>query len=106
VLVSVIAQITEVIGKEIPAKTAAGTTHPQIIEYEALSKDLQQLATLLANNDTRAGKLLESISDTLRSIGQDQAGNQLNEQIANYEFEEALATLGEITKAIESNAQL
>jgi signal transduction histidine kinase/DNA-binding response OmpR family regulator/HPt (histidine-containing phosphotransfer) domain-containing protein len=105
VLVSVIAQITEVIGKEIPAKTAAGTTHPQIIEHEALSKDLQQLATLLANNDTRAGKLLESISDTLRSIGQDQAGNQLNEQIANYEFEEALATLGAITKAIESNSQ-
>ena len=102
-LESVIAQITEVMGKEMPATTAVGTTGPQMIEHETFSKDLQQLAILLANNDTRAGKLVESISDTLRSIGQDQAGKRLNEQIAHYEFDEALDTLGEITKAFEAS---
>jgi signal transduction histidine kinase/CheY-like chemotaxis protein len=63
------------------------------IDREALSTQLQQLATMLNSSDTRAGKLVASMADTLQHLGQAQATSELSELIEQYEFDEALVKL-------------
>jgi signal transduction histidine kinase/CheY-like chemotaxis protein len=103
-------------GTDAETETNTGVTAPVVVnatvsatvlvevDREVLTKQLQQLATMLSNNDTRAGKLADrmaySMAEILRSLGQDQTFNQLNEMISNYEFEEALAVLIATTNAI------
>jgi PAS domain S-box-containing protein len=65
-----------------------------------LEQTLQQLAELLSNDDTRSGKLAESIAETLRSLGQGSAASQLNKLISKYEFEEALVKLISIAQTL------
>ena len=64
-----------------------------VVDPATLTTQLQRLATLLRNNDTRAGKLAHDMSASLHSLGQSQALDQINKQIAEYEFEGALAIL-------------
>jgi hypothetical protein len=64
-----------------------------VVDPATLTTQLQRLATLLRNNDTRAGKLAHDMSAPLHSLGQGQALDQINKLIAEYEFEGALATL-------------
>jgi histidine kinase len=91
----VIAEITKAIGGGVKAVGDASTSSGTEIEVdrEALTGQFKQLAALLANNDTRARKLAESLDDTLRSLGQEQWQEQMNKQIAEYQFDEALETL-------------
>ncbi len=110
---SVIVQISEALESEISQTKAdlatantgpstAATAATPAIDKTAFMQQLKQLAAMLDNNDTRAEKLATSLSDTLKHIGQGQAGALLNEQIANYEFEEAIATLDVMLKAMEN----
>jgi signal transduction histidine kinase/CheY-like chemotaxis protein/ligand-binding sensor domain-containing protein len=78
-----------------------GPSTPVCIDREALSQQFRQLAALLENNDTRATKLAEHMADTLHGIGQSHACKQITEQIANYEFEEALTILQTTAKILE-----
>ena len=91
----VIAEITKAIGGGVKAVGDASTSSGTEIEVdrEALTGQFKQLAALLANNDTRARKLAESLDDTLRSLGQEQWQEQMNKQIAEYQFDEALEAL-------------
>jgi HPt (histidine-containing phosphotransfer) domain-containing protein len=76
------------------------STSAAIVDREALRNQLHQLATLLVNNDTRAGKLVDSMSATLHGIGQSEVGVELNQLIAEYEFEKALARLTATAQAL------
>ena len=97
----VIAQITKVMIS--PEAASPETANPSassptmntlaVVDPATLTTQLQRLATLLRNNDTRAGKLAHDMSAPLHSLGQGQALDQINKLIAEYEFEGALATL-------------
>ena len=79
----------------------AEKSSPSNIDREAFAVQCQQLAALLVNNDTRAGKLADSLADSMRSLGQGQASEQISQQIVGYEFEEALTTLTETAQALD-----
>ncbi len=96
----VISQINRAL-QEAPSNESPGPVTPVCIDREVLGQQLRQLATLLANNDTRAAKLAEHIANTLHGIGQSHACQQISEQIANYEFEEALAILQTTAQELE-----
>ena len=102
-LAIVIAQITTAmaLGEENAIPTSVSAATPTVVDREALTKLLQELAALLVNNDTRAGKLADSLADSLRSLGQGQASEQISQQIVGYEFEEALTTLTETAQALD-----
>jgi two-component system sensor histidine kinase/response regulator len=111
-LTDVIAQIKEVMGPGLEAEKAAtaaaaasntanGATPPPMINRETLTQAFHQLTTLLTNNDTRAGKLADSISITLRGTDQGTEMNQINQLINEYEFEEALAKLAQAAQALD-----
>ena len=66
-----------------------------------LASDLQELAALLADDDSRAAKVADSIAEKLRAVGQGVASMQLQKRIAKYEFEEALDALKEAARALD-----
>jgi signal transduction histidine kinase/DNA-binding response OmpR family regulator/HPt (histidine-containing phosphotransfer) domain-containing protein len=68
---------------------------------QELMQPLQELAELLINDDTDSGKLAEDINETLRTLGQGAAADQLIKLISKYEFEEALVKLSSIRQAID-----
>jgi two-component system sensor histidine kinase/response regulator len=63
------------------------------VDRELLAQEIQQLAALLGDDDSRAGKLAEAIAPKLRNVGQVAAATQMQKYIGKYEFEEALETL-------------
>ncbi len=81
--------------------TAATAATAAPLDRLELTKQLQQLAALLENNDTRAGKLVDSVDNTFRSLGQGDAIIQINQLIDQYEFEEALAKLAATTLVLD-----
>ena len=103
----VIMQISAALGD--PGKSAGDkensskvyNSNPAIINHGALKLQLQQLSTLPINNDTRAEKQLNSISDALHSLDQGELVTQLNEIIAKYEFEAAFIALTASTQALD-----
>ena len=72
-----------------------------VVDREALAADLQNLAALLADDDSRAAKVADSITEQLRSVGQGAAAMQLQKRISRYEFEEALETLLDTAKLLD-----
>jgi two-component system sensor histidine kinase/response regulator len=113
-LTEVITQIKEVMGPGSEAEKAAastntanlaassnGATPPPMINRETLTQAFNQLTTLLTDNDTRAGKLADSISITLQGTAQGVTMGQINQLITEYEFEEALDKLTEAAQALD-----
>lgn len=85
-----------------PSTTAADTTAtPLMVDRAVLASDLQELAALLADDDSRAAKVADSIAEKLRAVGQGVASMQLQKRIAKYEFEEALDALKEAALALD-----
>ena len=71
------------------------------IDRVALATDLQHLAALLGDDDSRAAKVADSITEQLRNVGQGAAAMQLQKRISRYEFEEALEILQETAKLLD-----
>ncbi len=94
----VIGQINTVMGEP---EIASPVVSPAIVlDHATLASKCQQLANMLTGNDTRARKLVESLADTLYSLGQAESYHQINQQIADYEFDEALVNLGATASAL------
>jgi two-component system sensor histidine kinase/response regulator len=83
------------------AAGAGATAQPTAVDRDALASQLQQLSALLANDNSRSGKLADSLTDTLRILGQGAAHTQMNKLIAKYEYEEALAKLAAIAQTLD-----
>jgi two-component system sensor histidine kinase/response regulator len=107
---TVLTQITNAIGASEAAATVAtaavagtplGIATRFVVEREVFTRQLQQLAVMLANNDTRAAKLADSMAETLDSFGQGLTAKQLNKLIADYEFEEAASLLSITVRAFD-----
>jgi two-component system sensor histidine kinase/response regulator len=93
-----LAQIAAATGSTSAASDAAAAPVP--VDLGVLARDLQELAALLADDDSRAAKVADSIAEKLRATGQGQASLQLQKRIAKYEFEEALEVLREAASAL------
>jgi two-component system sensor histidine kinase/response regulator len=94
----VIGQIASAMG---PAPARADTTAPPLmVDRTVLASDLRELAALLADDDSRAAKVADSIAEKLRALGQGPVSAQLQKRIAKYEFEEALDALKEAALAL------
>ncbi len=111
-LQTVLAQISAAMGPAAIPNTAPTPDSAERNELlrqahqQTLQDTLPQLAELLTNDDTRASKVAESISEAMRHLGQGSAALQLNKLISKYEFEEALAKLGQIAQALNISIPL
>jgi two-component system sensor histidine kinase/response regulator len=95
----ILSQIASAMG---PSTAAADTTAaPIVVDRAVLANDLQELAALLADDDSRAAKVADSIAEKLRAVGQGVVSLQLQKRIAKYEFEEALDALKEAALALD-----
>ncbi|HLF30953.1 MAG TPA: response regulator, partial [Xanthomonadales bacterium] len=85
---------------------AAGSDHSAQITAQrpvdpaALGAALSELAKLIARDDTRASKAFEAISGDLRTVGQGERSKQLQNQLAQYDFENAAVTLEKIAQEL------
>ena len=77
------------------APVAGGSVNMTVLAHE-----LRQLAALLADDDSRAGKIVDGIADKLAVAGQDISAKQLKKLIAKYDFEGAMAELNETAHAL------
>ncbi|MDT8991394.1 response regulator [Curvibacter sp. APW13] len=82
-----------------PVPTLAQPEAPSLPADE-LATGLKELAALLADDDARAGKLIEKLAGGLQGLGQSALVGQLQKQIARYEFEEGLQTLQQLAQAL------
>ncbi|MBI5186222.1 MAG: response regulator [Nitrospinae bacterium] len=70
------------------------------VDMEVLAGDLRQLAALLADDDSKAGKMVDGIADRLGAAGQGLFAKQLKKLIAKYDFEGAMEKLKEAAQAL------
>ncbi|MRV70738.1 response regulator [Duganella sp. FT92W] len=68
---------------------------------EALLAAMREMAALLAQDDAQAARLAEGLEAQLQAAGQGEHGRQLRRQIAQYDFEGALAQLHEAAGALQ-----
>ncbi len=83
------------------AASASAAPAALTVDMAALGEELRELATLLADDDSRAGKLVDGIAEKLASIGQDLAARQLKKLIAQYDFESAMDKLKETAQSLD-----
>ena len=95
----ILGQIASAMGSSTAAADPT-TAALLVVDRAVLASDLQELAALLADDDSRAAKVADSIAEKLRAVGQGVASMQLQRRIAKYEFEEALDTLKEAALAL------
>ncbi|SFU45399.1 hybrid sensor histidine kinase/response regulator [Pseudoduganella namucuonensis] len=97
-------ELREVIGVIVAAigrgEGAAGTHGAQPPDLDALAAAMRELAQLLAQDDSAAAKLADAMCARLHAAGQGEHGRQLKRQIAQYDFEGALAQLNEAAGAL------
>lgn len=96
---SLVARIIGAMG--IPATTAVTQGAGAVVDMAALADELRELAALLADDDSRAGKLVDGIADKLASVSQDFAARQLKKSISQYDFEGAMDKLKETALALD-----
>ena len=82
------------------APDAAADASTQPVDLAALAADLRELARLLAQDDGAAVRLLDSVSPRLIAAGQGEHARQLKRQLAQNDFEDALAQLCEAAVAL------
>jgi two-component system sensor histidine kinase/response regulator len=70
------------------------------VDMAVLVYELRQLGGLLADNDSRAGKLVDGIADRLDAVGQGLFAKQLKKLISKYDFEGAMDKLNETAQAL------
>jgi CheY-like chemotaxis protein/HPt (histidine-containing phosphotransfer) domain-containing protein len=84
-----------------PALEQGGAGANLVVDRAVLADELQQLAVLLSDDDSRAGRLVDVLADKLRSVGQGPASAQLQKLIGKYAFEEALEKLQDMAKSLD-----
>ncbi|MBF0558050.1 MAG: response regulator [Nitrospirae bacterium] len=75
--------------------TAAGP-----VDMAALSAEMRKLAALLADDDSQAVDVMESLIDRLKAAGHRDSAKKVQVSIANYDFEDALGKLKEIGQVL------
>ena len=65
-----------------------------------LADELRELSALLADDDSRAGGLVDAVTDKLNALGQHSVAKQLKKLIAQYDFEGALDKLKETMQSL------
>jgi CheY-like chemotaxis protein len=88
------------IAQAVPQQTPAASGGVSPAELADLPTDLQDLATLLADDDARAAKQIERIAAKLAAAGQAPLALQLQKQIARYAFDDGLETLRQLAHAM------
>jgi len=80
---------------------AAASTPAASADPDALLAAMREMAALLAQDDAQAARLAEGLEAQLLAAGQGEHGRQLRRQIAQYDFEGALAQLHEAAGALQ-----
>jgi len=70
------------------------------VDMAVLVYELRQLGGLLADDDSKAGKLVDGIADRLDAVGQGPFAKQLKKLITKYDFEGAMDKLNETAQAL------
>ena len=97
-LATLLERIVAVMGPPQATEEAPATSRN--VNMVVLAHELRQLAALLADDDSKAGKIVDGIADSLGAAGQDAAAKQLKKLIAKYDFEGAMDKLNEIALAL------
>ena len=97
-LATLLERIVAVMGPPQPAENAPPVRVK--VNMAVLAHELRQLAALLADDDSKAGKIVDGIADSLAAVGQDASAKQLKKLIAQYDFEGAMDKLNEIALAL------
>lgn len=71
------------------------------VDREQLEAGLRELSQLLLQDDAQAVKHLDGIGPVLVAAGQAEHARQLKRMLGQYDFEGALAQLGELAEALE-----
>ncbi|OGT34352.1 MAG: hypothetical protein A2W28_10805 [Gammaproteobacteria bacterium RBG_16_51_14] len=90
---------------EADSDRAPQTTAQRPVDPAALGAALSDLAKLIARDDTRAAKALEAISGDLRAAGQGERSKQLQNLLAQYDFESAAAVLEKMAQELNVGPQ-
>jgi two-component system sensor histidine kinase/response regulator len=102
VIIKQIVNVTDIqTGTTTIPETIENKHPPALIDRETFIAQWQQFAALLADNDTRAIKLLDGIEANLHDIGQSKTGDQLKQLIDQYLFEEALDLLTTTARSLD-----
>lgn len=84
-----------------PVATEAGVAgHIVPIDRDAAAGELRALAALLADDDSRAVKLIDAVADQLDALDQRDAAKQLKRLVSQYDFEAAGIKLRETAQAL------
>ena len=97
-LATLLERIIAVMGPSQPAENAPAASVK--VNMAVLAHELRQLAALLADDDSKAGKIVDGIADSLAAAGQDASAKQLKKLIAKYDFEGAMGELNETALAL------
>jgi polar amino acid transport system substrate-binding protein len=83
--------------------TEAGSAvaHAAPVDRVHLEAGLRELSQLLLQDDAQAVKHLDGIGPVLVAAGQAEHARQLKRMLGQYDFEGALAQLGEVAEALE-----
>ena len=79
----------------------AGSTVAAPVDRARLEAGLRELSQLLQQDDAQAVKHLDGIGPVLVAAGQAEHARQLKRMLGQYDFEGALAQLGEVAEALE-----
>lgn len=79
----------------------AGSTVAAPVDRARLEAGLRELSQLLQQDDAQAVKHLDGIGPVLVAAGQAEHARQLKRMLGQYDFEGALAQLGEVADALE-----
>jgi polar amino acid transport system substrate-binding protein len=79
----------------------AAVAHVAAVNLTQLEAGLRELSQLLLQDDAQAVKHLDGIGPVLVAAGQAEHARQLKRMLGQYDFEGALAQLGEVADALE-----
>ncbi|WFR79941.1 response regulator [Janthinobacterium rivuli] len=79
----------------------AAVAHVAPVDRAQLEAGLRELSQLLQQDDAQAVKHLDGIGPVLVAAGQAEHARQLKRMLGQYDFEGALAQLGEVAEALE-----
>jgi signal transduction histidine kinase/DNA-binding response OmpR family regulator len=92
--------LVRIVGHMGNAETSASAQTVGEVNLVELENELREMAALLAEDDSRAGGLVDVVTDKLNALGQHLVAKQLKKLIAQYDFEKALDTLKETMQSL------
>ena len=89
-----------IVGQMGGVETPASVPTVGEVNMVLLADELRELSALLADDDSRAGGLVDAVTDKLNALGQHSVAKQLKKLIAQYDFEGALDKLKETMQSL------